>query len=222
MSACPAGAEVRCQEAESLIAVVDHGAGNLRSVEKAFQYIGCHAAVTDDPSAILRADAVVLPGVGAFADVMKRLETLGLLGVVREVIERGKPFLGICLGMQLLFDFSEEGQEKTAGLGVFRGTVRRLPAQKGLKVPHVGWNLLDIKGDSPLFKNLDGAPYVYFVHSYCVCAEDRSIAAASARHGIEFDAAVSSGNVHAVQFHPEKSGRIGLAVLRGFADFAKL
>lgn len=201
-----------------MIAVIDYGVGNLRSVEKAFQFIGAQAVVTSDRSEIMKADAVVLPGVGAFADAMQNLDRAGFIGVVKEVVSLGKPFLGICLGMQLLFDYSEEGGKRVEGLGIFKGAIKQLPQDMGLKVPHMGWNLLKLKGNSPLFDNLPKTPYVYFVHSYYLDACNKDIVKANAEYGIEFDAAVGMGKVFATQFHPEKSGEVGLAILKNFVN----
>ena len=199
-----------------MIAIIDYGVGNLKSVEKAFQFIGCDAVVSSDKDFILKADAVVLPGVGAFADAMDSLKKAGMVEVVNKVIAGGTPFLGICLGMQLLFDCSEEGGEEVKGLGIFKGSIRQLPLDMNLKVPHMGWNLLKVKGESQIFKDLPQNPYVYFVHSYYLDAKDKSIVAATTSYGIEFDVAISSKNVYATQFHPEKSGEVGLAILRNW------
>jgi len=203
-----------------LIAIIDYGVGNLRSVEKAFEYIGCDTVITSDRKTILQADAVVLPGVGAFADAMENLGKADMIEVVKEVVSKNTPFLGICLGMQLLFDYSEEGGENVKGLGIFKGSIKQLPVDKGLKVPHIGWNLLKLKDNCPIFDGLPENPYVYFVHSYYLAADDRDIVKATADYGIEFDAAVGRGNVFAVQFHPEKSGEVGLSMLRNFVKVA--
>lgn len=201
-----------------MIAIIDYGVGNLRSVEKAFHFIGCEAEVSSDRQFILDADAVVLPGVGAFADAMENLKKAGMVDVVKKVIQDGKPFLGICLGMQLLFEYSEEGGERVEGLGILKGGVKQLPLDMNLKVPHMGWNSLRIKKDCPLFKGLPENPYVYFVHSYYLDAQDKAVVAATTGYGIEFDVAVESGNVSATQFHPEKSGDIGLKILKNFVN----
>ncbi|AUS98168.1 imidazole glycerol phosphate synthase subunit HisH [Clostridium thermosuccinogenes] len=203
-----------------MIAIIDYGVGNLRSVEKAFEYIGCDTVITSDRKTILQADAVVLPGVGAFADAMENLGKADMIEVVKEVVSKNTPFLGICLGMQLLFDYSEEGGENVKGLGIFKGSIKQLPVDKGLKVPHIGWNLLKLKDNCPIFDGLPENPYVYFVHSYYLAADDRDIVKATADYGIEFDAAVGRGNVFAVQFHPEKSGEVGLSMLRNFVKVA--
>ena len=205
-----------------MIAIIDYEVGNLRSVEKALHFIGCDAEVSSDRDFILNADAVVLPGVGAFADAMQNLKKHGMIDVIRTVIESGKPFLGICLGMQLLFEYSEEGGENVQGLNILKGAIRQLPQNMNLKVPHMGWNLLDIKGDSPLFGSLSNAPYVYFVHSYYLDASDKDIVIGETSYGITFSVAVQKGNVFATQFHPEKSGEVGLEILRNFVKIAKL
>ncbi len=199
-----------------MIAIIDYGVGNLRSVEKAFGFIGAEAVVSSDRELILGADAVVLPGVGAFADAMDSLERFDMISTVKAAIDQGKPFLGICLGMQLLFDYSEEGGERVEGLGILKGSIRQLPLDMGLKVPHMGWNSIKTGGDCAVFHNLSSRPYVYFVHSYYLTAEDRGIVAATTRYGIEFDVAVCRDKVCATQFHPEKSGETGLQILKNW------
>jgi imidazole glycerol-phosphate synthase subunit HisH len=204
-----------------VIAIIDYGVGNLASVEKAFHFLGLEAKISSDKNFILQADAVVLPGVGAFADAMGSLEKAGMVEVVKGSIAEDKPFLGICLGMQLLFDYSEEGEGPVKGLGVLKGSIKQLPLDMNLKVPHMGWNSLHIQNNSTLFDNLPENPYVYFVHSYYLTAEDRNIVIAKTGYGIEFDAAVCKGKVFATQFHPEKSGKVGLAILKNFASVIK-
>jgi glutamine amidotransferase len=202
-----------------MIAIIDYKAGNLRSVAKALEFIGEDAAVTQDSDCISKADGVILPGVGAFADGLESLESVGLDGVIREVIDKGTPFLGICLGYQMLFDYSEEHAGNgniVKGLGIFRGAVRQIPQNMGLKVPHMGWNNLLIQTESALFSGLPDSPFVYFVHSYYVDSDDRSIVSARCRYGIPFDVAISTGKVFGTQFHPEKSGDIGIAMLKNF------
>lgn len=199
-----------------MIAIIDYGVGNLRSVEKALQYIGLNAAVTSDPAEIRSADAVVLPGVGAYSDAMNSLVKYGMVDVVKETVRQNKPFLGICLGMQLLFEYSEEGGDCVKGLGIFEGAIKGLPHNAGLKVPHMGWNSLKTSG-SPLFAGLPDNPFVYFVHSYYLEAKNRSIVAATCDYGVAFDAAIGSGRVFATQFHPEKSGETGLMILKNWA-----
>lgn len=201
-----------------MISIIDYGVGNLRSVEKAFHFIGGDASVTSDRDTILNSDAVVLPGVGAFANAMESLDKAGMVDIVKEAVESGKPFLGICLGMQLLFEYSEEGGDRVPGLGIFKGSIRQIPPDMNLKVPHMGWNSISIKGQFPIFKNLPMVPYVYFVHSYYLSAEDRDIVAATTFYGLQFDVAIGRGNVFATQFHPEKSGEVGLSILKNFKD----
>ncbi len=195
-----------------MIAIIDYDAGNLRNVEKAFRFLGEEAAVTADREAILSADSVVLPGVGAFGDCMASITRKGLDSAIREVIARGTPFLGICLGMQLLFEESEESPG-VKGLGILGGKIRRIP-DRGLKIPHMGWNDIDCRGR--LFEGLT-RPYVYFVHSYCLDAADKSVVSATAEYGVTIEAAVERGNLFAAQFHPEKSGEAGLRMLKNFA-----
>lgn len=200
-----------------MIAIIDYDAGNIKSVEKAFAYLGYETVTTRDSKLILSADKVVLPGVGAFGDAMARLEEYGLVDVIHKVVEKNIPLLGICLGLQLLFDSSEES-EGIKGLGVFRGRIIKFSNNTEYKIPQIGWNSLEIRDDSKLFKGIMNQSYVYFVHSYYLEAEDESIVAASADYANYFHAAVEHGNVYACQFHPEKSGEIGLKILKNFAD----
>ncbi len=203
---------------KNVIAIIDYGVGNLYSVEKAFARLGANAVVTSDPAAIMGAAKVVLPGVGAFGDCMSNLAEYGLADVVRAVVAKGTPLLGICVGLQILFAGSEE-DPGVPGLGVFPGMVRRLVAP-GLKVPHMGWNSLGLAGASPLFAGLPDNPYVYFVHSYHAAPDDPALVTAWTEYGGRVTAAVGRGNVHAVQFHPEKSGDAGLKILANFKEFA--
>lgn len=198
-----------------MIAIIDYGMGNLRSVQKAFEHLGFDACITDDAEQILSADHVVLPGVGAFRDAMSRLQETGLDSVVKQAAERGTPLLGICLGMQLMFEHSEENGFYD-GLGLFPGTVTRFPAM-GLKVPHMGWNQLETR-NCVLFDKGDD-PCVYFVHSYCMADISDEWTAATCDYGMPFTAVISRGNVMATQFHPEKSGDAGLRMLRRFAEW---
>ncbi len=199
-----------------MIAIIDYGAGNVKSVLKALRYIGCDAQLTDDRDVIERADAVVLPGVGAFGDAGQALRRTGLDGEVKRYIASNRPFLGICLGMQALFDSSEESPGED-GLSVFSGRILRLPSDKGLKVPHIGWNSLSVNRACPLFKGLPDDPFVYFVHGYYLHADDPAIVAATAEYGTTIHAAVWKDNCFGCQFHPEKSGEVGLEILRQFA-----
>lgn len=202
-----------------MIAIIDYDAGNIRSVENAFAAIGEECVVTRDRAAIERADRVVLPGVGSFGVAMEQLRRYELDEVIREVASRGTPFLGICLGLQLLFDGSEES-EGVEGLGILRGRILRIPPANGLKIPHIGWNSLSLQNNGRLFSNLPtggGDAYAYFVHSFYLKAEDEGIVTATAEYGARIHASVESGNVFACQFHPEKSGAVGLAMLENFA-----
>ncbi len=198
-----------------MVAIIDYGAGNILSVQKALDHIGCENVVTSDASVISGADGAILPGVGSFGDAMDHLTDSGLVGAVREFASSGKPFLGICLGLQVLFDASEESPDAT-GLSVFSGRVRRFPSDMGLKIPHIGWNSIEYDRECPIFKGLSDQPYVYFVHSYYLQAEDEGVVSAVAEYGIPFHAAVWKDNVFATQFHPEKSGSVGLQILRNF------
>lgn len=199
-----------------MIAIIDYDAGNLRSVEKALQSLGEGVLVTRERDVLLAADKVILPGVGNFGDAMEKLERYGLIPVIRELAEMGKPFLGICLGLQLLFERSEEAPG-VEGLGILKGEIRRIPDYTGLKVPHIGWNSLHLQHDGRLFRDLPEEPYVYFVHSYYLKAENPQIVKATAEYGVKIDASVEQGNVFACQFHPEKSSRVGLKILENFA-----
>lgn len=200
-----------------MIAIIDYDAGNLRSVEKALEALGQQVIVTKDAETIRQAEKVILPGVGAFGDAMANLQRLGLVEVIRETAASGKPFLGICLGLQLLFEDSDE-TPGVPGLGILRGHIKRIPEQPGLKVPHMGWNNLELHHDGALFRGLPEHPYVYFVHSYYLEAEDPDIVTATAEYGVTIHASVQSGNLFACQFHPEKSSQIGLAILKNFAE----
>ena len=200
-----------------MIAIIDYGAGNIRSVSKALKHIGCDCFITNKKDEILSADGAVLPGVGSFGDTVDSLNKYGIKEAVIEFINSGKPFLGICLGLQLLFPGSEESKG-AEGLGIFDGTITKIPSGEGLKIPHMGWNSLKITNDSRLFKGIEENPYVYFVHSYFLNAADKSIVAAQTEYGVTIDAAVEKGNVFATQFHPEKSGNTGLKILKNFVD----
>lgn len=198
-----------------MTAIIDYDAGNLRSVEKALQALGEETVITRDRDEILSADRVILPGVGAFGDAMEKLHQYGLVEIIRQVVQKGTPFLGICLGLQLLFEESEESQG-VPGLGILKGKIRRIPNTPGLKIPHMGWNSLTLRPETRLFSGLGEEPYVYFVHSYYLEAADPEIVAASADYGVVIHAAVETGNVFACQFHPEKSSDTGLQILKNF------
>lgn len=203
-----------------MIAIIDYGAGNIQSVNKALKHIGCDTVVTRNKDIIMRADGAVLPGVGSFGDTMNTMTQYGIKDTVLDYTKSEKPFLGICLGLQLLFPASEESPE-AKGLGIFDGTITKIPSGEGLKIPHIGWNSLDIKKSNGIFKDIVGNPYVYFVHSYYLNASDKSIVSAQTDYGVAIDASIEKGNVFATQFHPEKSGETGLKILKNFADIVK-
>ncbi|HIQ74420.1 MAG TPA: imidazole glycerol phosphate synthase subunit HisH [Candidatus Cottocaccamicrobium excrementipullorum] len=202
-----------------MIGIIDYDAGNIKSVEKAVNALGQETVVSRDPQMLLQADKVILPGVGAFGDAMGRLRQYGLEEVIREIAGRGTPFLGICLGLQLLFDSSEESPG-VKGLGLLPGKILRIPEKEGLKIPHMGWNSLSIRPGARLFRGIPENSYVYFVHSYYLKAEDESIVAASAEYGVHIHASVEKGNLFACQFHPEKSSSTGLAILKNFIEIS--
>jgi glutamine amidotransferase len=196
-----------------MIAIVDYGMGNLRSVQRAFEYVGAEAVVTAHQETIKFASAVVLPGVGAFGKAMSNLERAGLTDVIREVIDQGHPFLGICLGLQLLFEDSEE-MGQYGGLSVFGGRVKRF--EVGLKVPQIGWNQIHIQRASPLLEGVADGSYAYFVHSYYVAPADPEIVLATTDYEIDYASIIGQDNVFGIQFHPEKSQAVGLRILRNF------
>lgn len=200
-----------------VIAIIDYDAGNLKSVEKALCALGKQCIITRDYREIRKADKVILPGVGAFATAMEQLKKYELDKVIYEVAANNTPFLGICLGLQLLFAGSEENSG-VEGLHLLEGRILRIPDREGLKIPHIGWNSLTLHNHGSLFEGLCGEPYVYFVHSYYLKAEDASIVKASTEYGVSIHASVEQGNIYACQFHPEKSGTVGLAILKKFAD----
>ena len=204
-----------------MIAVIDYGMGNLRSVQKAFESIGVKAVVTSDPATILSAKSVVLPGVGAFKACMDNLRRLDLIDVVHQSVNSGKPFLGICLGLQLLFDESEEF-DPVPGLGILSGKVKEFPksltdGEAPLKIPHMGRNTVHVAHPNPLFNAVDNDSYFYFVHSYYVDPDDPAVIATTTNYGIEFVSGIHRDNVYAFQFHPEKSQKLGLSLLKNFA-----
>lgn len=203
-----------------MIRILDYGAGNLKSVCNALRYIGCEAEITNDAQVLMESGAAILPGVGAFGDAAASLRNSGLWQPALDYIESGRPFLGICLGMQLLFEESEE-TPGVSGLGVFPGKICRIPDGEGLKIPHMGWNSLDIQKQDGLFANVPQQSYVYFVHSYYLHSLEREIVSSCTTYGVQIDASVQSGNVFGAQFHPEKSGEAGLQMLRNFANIEK-
>ena len=199
-----------------MIAIIDYDAGNVKSVEKALQALNQDVVVTKDRDTLLKADKVILPGVGAFGDAMEKLHAYGLVDVIDEIVKMKKPFLGICLGLQLMFDESEESPG-VKGLGILKGKIVRFP-QSELKVPQIGWNSLEFPKESVLFKGIDSGEYVYFVHSYYLKAQE-DIVAATTEYGVTVHAAVEKDNVFACQFHPEKSSAVGLNILKNFVEY---
>ena len=198
-----------------MICVIDYGAGNIHSVLNALRFIGAEAVLSRDPETVAAADKVLLPGVGAFGDAMEALKSSGMVKPVLEALDSGRPFLGICLGLQLLFEESEESPG-VPGLGYFKGKIRRFPEDSGLRIPQIGWNDITVRQPESVFAPADGK-HVYFVHSFYLEAEEPEIVAATAVYGKEFHAAVQAGSVAACQFHPEKSGAAGLDILRRWA-----
>lgn len=204
-----------------MIAIIDYDAGNLRSVEKAFQHLGASPVITREPDQILAADKVILPGVGSFGDAMAKLQQYQLTNVIHDTVKKGTPFLGICLGLQLLFESSEE-TPGVKGLGICRGNILRIPDTPGLKIPHMGWNSLSYTAEphgnpsGRLFRDIPEDSYVYFVHSYYLKATDPSIVTATADYCTRIHASIEQDNVFACQFHPEKSGSTGLMILKNF------
>jgi glutamine amidotransferase len=200
-----------------MIAILDYDAGNIKSVEKAFKILGEDTVLTRDFSVIEKADRVVLPGVGSFADAMSHLKKYELDKAIKDYVSSGKPFIGICLGLQLLFESSEESPG-VEGLHLLDGTVKRIPDGPGLKVPHIGWNSLDFPNPGRLFAGIDEGAFVYFVHSYYLQAADESIVKATSEYGCHIHASVEKDNIFACQFHPEKSSAVGLQILKNFAE----
>ena len=200
-----------------MIAIIDYDAGNIKSVEKALQYIGEETVISRDRDDILSADKVILPGVGAFGDAMQKLRDYNLVNTIYDVADKHTPFLGICLGLQLLFESSEESPG-VAGLGMLPGKIERFPDKPGFKIPHIGWNSLELMNNGRLFKGIEEQSYVYFVHSYYLKSEDESIVKACTDYITHVHASVEKDNIFACQFHPEKSGDIGLKILQNFAE----
>lgn len=200
-----------------MIAIIDYDAGNLGSVQKALSSLGELSIITRERETLLGADGVILPGVGAFGDAMEKLHRYQLVDTIYEIVDKGTPFLGICLGLQLLFERSEESP-KAKGLGILRGEIVRIP-DTGLKIPHIGWNSLKLAEDGTLFQGIERESYVYFVHSYYLRAERPEDVAATTNYVVNIHAAAEHGNVFATQFHPEKSGEVGLQILKNFIHF---
>ena len=202
-----------------MIAIIDYDAGNIRSVEKAMAKLGQEVWITRDRERIMNADKVILPGVGSFGDAMAHLREYNLVEVIKDVVAEKKPFLGICLGLQLLYESSEE----TPGvevLGILKGKILKIPEQKDLKIPHMGWNSLHLQNDGRLFRGIEQNPYVYFVHSYYLKAEEEKTVKATTEYSVNIHASVEKDNVFACQFHPEKSGDLGLQILKNFAELS--
>lgn len=203
-----------------MIAIIDYDAGNIKSVEKALNFLGEEVTITRDKTEILSADGVILPGVGAFGDAMEKLHSYGLVEVIREVTDKKIPFLGICLGLQLMFESSEE-TPGIEGLHILEGRIRRIPSTEGLKIPHIGWNDLAFPNAGRLFRGIEEHSYVYFVHSYYLEAADPSIVTATTEYGTLIHASVEKDNIFACQFHPEKSSQVGLKILQNFVEITK-
>ena len=203
-----------------MVAIIDYNAGNLKSVEKALTAVGAESVITRDYKEIMKADHVILPGVGAFGEAMEQLKKYELHQVIREVVEKDTPFLGICLGLQLLFEGSDESQG-VEGLHILDGEILRIPDKEGLKIPHIGWNSLELQNNGRLFQGLLENPYVYFVHSYYLKAKEEEIVKATCDYSTCIHASVEKYNVFACQFHPEKSSEVGLRILKNFTQIEK-
>lgn len=202
-----------------MIAIIDYDAGNIRSVEKAMAKLGQEVWITRNRERIMNADKVILPGVGSFGDAMAHLREYNLVEVIKDVVAEKKPFLGICLGLQLLYESSEE-TPGVEGLGILKGKILKIPEQKDLKIPHMGWNSLHLQNDGRLFRGIEQNPYVYFVHSYYLKAGEEETVKATTEYSVNIHASVEKDNVFACQFHPEKSGDLGLQILKNFAELS--
>ena len=200
-----------------MIGIIDYDAGNIKSVEKALAYIGEETIVSRDPEVLLKADKAILPGVGSFGQAMENLHRYNLVPVIKDMVKNNTPFLGICLGLQLLFESSEE-TPGVEGIGILKGKILRIPPAEGLKIPHMGWNSLHLQNNGRLFQGIPEDTYVYFVHSYYLQADDEDIVAATTEYGVKIHAAVEKDNIFACQFHPEKSSDIGIQILKNFVE----
>ena len=203
-----------------MVAIIDYDAGNIKSVQKAIEYLGEDVVITREPEVILNASHVILPGVGAFGDAMEKLHKYNLVDVIKEAVERKIPFLGICLGLQLLFEKSDESPG-VEGLGILKGEIKRIPEKDDLKIPHIGWNSLSYPNKGRLYNDILEESYVYFVHSYYLEAKDKEIVVATTEYGTNIHASVEQENVFACQFHPEKSSSVGLKILENFLKISK-
>lgn len=203
-----------------MIAIIDYDAGNIKSVEKAIQSLGGQACLSRQEETLLKADHVILPGVGSFGDAMQKLEKYGLLPIIPKIIERKTPFLGICLGMQLLFEESQESPG-VEGLSLLSGKIKKIPAKEGLKIPHMGWNSLKFCRRGRLFEDIKDESYVYFVHSYYLQASDQEVVTATTDYAERLHVAVEKDNIFGCQFHPEKSGEVGLQILKNFIEMKR-
>ncbi len=203
-----------------MLAIINYGAGNLRSVQKACEYVGEKAVITDNREEILNADRVILPGVGSFGSCIESIRKANLFDCIRQVTENGTPFLGICLGLQLLFEASDESPD-AKGLGILKGRCVKIPQSDGVKIPHIGWNSITFPNPSPLFTGIEDGSFVYFVHSYYMQPNDKSVITAVCDYSASLPVALSRGNIHATQFHPEKSGDEGLKILKNFIDLRR-
>ena len=204
-----------------MIAIIDYDAGNLKSVEKALEHIGEEAIITRDKKVLLSADHVILPGVGAFEDAMGKLHKYDLVDTIKEIVAKKTPFLGICLGLQLMFERSDESENDVEGLGLLPGEILKIPPKDDLKIPHMGWNSIEIKLGAKLFQGIEQNAYVYFVHSYYLKASNQEDVAATTEYCTKIHASVEHGNIFACQFHPEKSGEVGLQILKNFASIER-
>ncbi len=200
-----------------MVAIIDYGAGNLSSVKKALDYLGAESIITDDKSKIKSASHIILPGVGSFGDAMESMRDRDLVDTVKEVAVSGKPFFGICLGLHLLFEGSEESPG-VEGLGLLKGKITQIPKNNGLKVPHIGWNSVTVRKGDGIFKDIEQNSFFYFVHSFYLTESEGDITAATTQYGVEIECAVEQGNLFATQFHPEKSGKAGLKLLKSFLE----
>ena len=203
-----------------MLAIINYGAGNLRSVQTACEYVGEKAVITDNREEILNADRVILPGVGSFGSCIESIRKANLFDCIRQVTESGTPFLGICLGLQLLFEASDESPD-AKGLGILKGRCVKIPQSDGVKIPHIGWNSITFPNPSPLFTGIEDGSFVYFVHSYYMQPNDKSVITAVCDYSASLPVALSRGNIHATQFHPEKSGDVGLKILKNFIDLRR-